>query len=52
MEAAKRESLETWDRLFLLLIAQPLTGWEDVFAQLTRREIARLVGPVEQDSDE
>ena len=33
---------ETWDRLVLLLIAQPREGWEPEFYQITRREIERL----------
>jgi hypothetical protein len=52
MEAAKKEDLETWDRLALLLIARPLAGWEDLFEDLRSREIGRLVDPVEWDSNE
>ena len=33
---------ETWDRLVLLLIAQPREGWEHEFEEITRREIERL----------
>lgn len=33
---------ETWDRLVLLLIAQPREGWESEFHEITRREIERL----------
>jgi hypothetical protein len=33
---------ETWDRLILLLIAQPREGWESNFEEITRREIKRL----------
>jgi hypothetical protein len=33
---------EIWDRLTLLLIAQPSEGWEDIFAEITRREVERL----------
>lgn len=33
---------ESWDRLTLLLIAQPRTGWEDIYEEITRREIERL----------
>jgi hypothetical protein len=36
---------ETWDRLVLLLIAQPREGWEPEFEQITRREIERLTIP-------
>ena len=37
---------ETWDRLVLLLIAQPREGWESKFEKITRREIERLAVPV------
>ena len=33
---------EPWDRLVLLLIAQPREGWESEFEEITRREIERL----------
>ena len=33
---------EIWDRLTLLLIAQPSEGWEDLFTEITRREVERL----------
>jgi NADPH-dependent 2,4-dienoyl-CoA reductase/sulfur reductase-like enzyme len=36
---------ETWDRLVLLLIAQPREGWEPEFEAITRREIERLAAP-------
>jgi hypothetical protein len=36
---------ETWDRLVLLLIAQPREGWEPEFEEITRREIERLAVP-------
>ena len=36
---------ETWDRLVLLLIAQPREGWELEFEETTRREIERLAAP-------
>jgi hypothetical protein len=36
---------ETWDRLVLLLIAQPREGWEDEFEAITRREVERLAVP-------
>jgi hypothetical protein len=39
---------ETWDRLVLLLIAQPREGWEPEFEEITRREIERLAVPVEE----
>jgi hypothetical protein len=39
---------ETWDRLLLLLIAQPREGWESEFEEITRREIERLAVPNEK----
>jgi hypothetical protein len=36
---------EKWDRLVLLLIAQPREGWESEFEEITRREIERLAVP-------
>ena len=43
---------ETWDRLVLLLIAQPREGWEFEFEEITRREIERLAVPAgEQEHD-
>jgi hypothetical protein len=41
------DSQETWDRLVLLLIAQPCEGWEPEFEEITRREIERLAVPQE-----
>jgi hypothetical protein len=54
MEKAIKDDLrETWDRLVLLLIAQPRDGWESEFEEITRREIERLAVPVsESDLDE
>ena len=43
--AADTKLRETWDRLILLLIAQPREGWELEFEELTRREIERLAVP-------
>jgi hypothetical protein len=44
---------ETWDRLVLLLIAQPREGWEPEFEAITRREIERLaVTKGQQEHDE
>ena len=40
---------ETWDRLVLLLIAQPREGWEPEFEEITRREIERLAVPAGQE---
>ena len=39
------EFQDTWDRLVLLLIAQPREGWEPEFEEITRREIERLSVP-------
>jgi hypothetical protein len=51
--AAENNHRETWDRLVLLLIAQPREGWEPEFEQITRREIERLAVPAgEQGCDE
>jgi len=36
---------EIWDRLVLLLIAQPQVGWEPEFEEIIRREIERLSVP-------
>jgi hypothetical protein len=53
MEGTKHSDLEIWDRLVLLLIAQPLDGWEEEFKEITRREIKRLAIPaVEVGGDE
>ena len=54
MEKAIKDDLrETWDRLVLLLIAQPRDGWESEFEEITRREIERLTVPVsESERDE
>jgi len=40
--AIENQLRETWDRLVLLLIAQPREGWEPEFEEITRREIERL----------
>ena len=42
MDAIANKRRETWDRLILLLIAQPREGWEPEFEEITRREIERL----------
>ncbi len=53
MEGTKHSDLEIWDRLVLLLITQPLGGWEEEFKEITRREIERLAVPaVEEGGDE
>jgi hypothetical protein len=44
---------EIWDRLVLLLIAQPREGWEPEFKEISRREIERLAIPADgQEHDE
>ena len=43
--AADAKLRETWDRLVLLLIAEPRKGWEREFRAITRREVARLELP-------
>ena len=43
--ATDNKLCETWDRLVLLLIAQPREGWESKFEEITRREIERLAVP-------
>ncbi len=47
MDATENKLCETWDRLVLLLIAQPREGWESEFGEITRREIERLAVPAE-----
>ncbi|MDP9476415.1 MAG: hypothetical protein M3R38_12165 [Actinomycetota bacterium] len=42
MDATNARLRETWDRLVLLLIAEPREGWEREFREITRREIERL----------
>jgi hypothetical protein len=39
---ATYDNREAWDRLVLLLIAQPREGWEDTWTEITRREVERL----------
>ena len=52
MEDATNKCIrETWDRLVLLLIAQPQEGWEPEFEEITRREISRLAAPKESRSE-
>ena len=52
MEKATDNNLhEIWDRLVLLLIAQPRQGWEPEFEQITRREIERLNPPLQERGD-
>jgi hypothetical protein len=51
--AAEAKLRETWDRLVLLLIAEPRKGWEREFREITRREVERLELPdSESGSDE
>jgi hypothetical protein len=47
--AADNKLRETWDRLVLLLIAQPREGWEPEFEEITRREIERLAVPTNEE---
>ena len=41
-DAVDNKLREIWDRLVLLLIAQPREGWQPEFREITRREIERL----------
>jgi hypothetical protein len=41
-DATDNKLRETFDRLALLLIAQPREGWEPEFEEITSREIKRL----------
>lgn len=41
-DAVDNKLREIWDRLVLLLIAQPREGWEPEFHEISRREIERL----------
>jgi hypothetical protein len=41
-DAVDNKLREIWDRLVLLLIAQPREGWQPEFHEITRREIERL----------
>ena len=50
MDEARRKQREVWDRLVLLLISEPLEGWEAEFRAITCREIERLA-PVRQEQD-
>lgn len=40
--ATTYDNREAWDRLVLLLAARPRDGWEEVFEEITRREVERL----------
>jgi NADPH-dependent 2,4-dienoyl-CoA reductase/sulfur reductase-like enzyme len=52
-DAVDNKLRETWDRLVLLLIAQPREGWEPEFHEISRREIERLAAPAsESERDE
>ena len=45
------DNREAWDRLVLLLIAQPREGWEDTYTEITRREVERLAPrPTQEES--
>ncbi len=51
--ATDNKGLEHWDRMALLLIAQPRDGWASEFEEITRREIERLKPvPVTEAGDE
>ena len=51
--AADNKLREIFDRLVLLVIAQPREGWEPEFEEITRREIERLAVPaVKTERDE
>jgi hypothetical protein len=51
--ASDNKFQELWDRLVLLLIAQPREGWEPEFEEITHREIERLTIPAsERERDE
>ena len=41
-DAVDNKLREIWDRLVLLLIAQPREGWQPEFHEIARREIERL----------
>jgi hypothetical protein len=41
-DAVDNKLREIWERLVLLLIAQPRESWEAEFREITRREIERL----------
>lgn len=45
MDAMDDKLREYWDRLTLLLIADPSEGWEPEFEEIKRREIERLTVP-------
>ena len=49
--ATTHDSREAWDRLVLLLIAQPREGWESEFGEITRCEIERLAVPTEEQEE-
>jgi hypothetical protein len=51
--ASGNDFRQMWDRLVLLLIAQPREGWEPEYEEIIRREIERLaIPPGEQERDE
>jgi hypothetical protein len=50
MDATNAKLRETWDRLVLLLIAQPREGWVHEFREITRREVYRLSPPEENEA--
>lgn len=40
--ATTHDRREAWDRLVLLLAARPRDGWEEIFEEITHREVERL----------
>ena len=50
--ADSRSEQELWDRLTLLLISYPKSEWQDVFSEIVRREIERLMPSPEAQGDD
>jgi hypothetical protein len=44
-DKAETKLRETWDRLVLLLISSPRSGWEAEFEEIIHREFERLSIP-------
>jgi hypothetical protein len=47
-DKAETKLCETWDRLVLLLISSPRSGWEAVFEEIIHREFERLSIPSQE----
>ena len=47
-----RDQQELWDRLTLLLISAPQPEWQDVYSEIVRREIERLMPTPDAEDDE